>query len=209
MPAKEPRGTRERPLRRETYNYMTTKPVIIGLTGTNASGKGVIADYLKKKGFEYFSLSDVIRDELTKEGLSSSRENLINKGNFLRSKFGSDILAKKIKQKLSKNNAVIDSIRNTNEVSELKKLKGFHLVAVDAPINLRFSRAILRGRIENAASLEEFKKIELREKSDKQGEQQLDKCIQMADYKIMNDGTMEELHEKIEDILKDAHDDQA
>ena len=33
--------------------------MIIGLTGENCAGKGVAAEYLKKKSFYYLSLSDV------------------------------------------------------------------------------------------------------------------------------------------------------
>ena len=40
---------------------------LIGLTGTNGSGKGEAAAYFKKKEFSYFSLSDLIREELHKE----------------------------------------------------------------------------------------------------------------------------------------------
>ena len=60
--------------------------MIIGLTGKNAAGKGEVAEYLKKKGFVYYSLSDVIREEATEKGLEHSRENLINLGNELRKK---------------------------------------------------------------------------------------------------------------------------
>ena len=49
---------------------MRSKIIVVGLTGPNASGKGEVSRYLKKKGFAYHSLSDIIRDE-TK---SSSRE---------------------------------------------------------------------------------------------------------------------------------------
>ncbi|MBI2107815.1 AAA family ATPase [Candidatus Woesearchaeota archaeon] len=71
--------------------------MIIGLTGKNASGKGEAAAYLKKKGFEYHSLSDILREEATKRGIEHARENLINLGNELRSQFGPNYLAKKNK----------------------------------------------------------------------------------------------------------------
>ena len=74
--------------------------MIIGLTGKNASGKGEVANYLKSKGFIYYSLSDVIREEATKRGLEHSRENLINLGNELREKFGPKHLAQQISSKI-------------------------------------------------------------------------------------------------------------
>jgi dephospho-CoA kinase len=39
---------------------------VIGLTGTIASGKGTLAEFLKGKGYSYFSLSDILREEATK-----------------------------------------------------------------------------------------------------------------------------------------------
>ena len=38
---------------------------IIGLTGRNAAGKGTVATMLKKRSFEYHSLSDTLRNELS------------------------------------------------------------------------------------------------------------------------------------------------
>ncbi len=40
---------------------------LIGLTGTNGAGKGEVASFFMKKGYAYFSLSDVIREELKKK----------------------------------------------------------------------------------------------------------------------------------------------
>ena len=40
--------------------------MIIGLTGTIASGKGVVSDYFKEKGFVYISLSNELR-QIAKE----------------------------------------------------------------------------------------------------------------------------------------------
>ena len=74
--------------------------MIIGLTGRNASGKGEAANYLKEKGFIYYSLSDVIREEATKRGLEHSRDILIKLGNELREKHGAGYLAEQISNKL-------------------------------------------------------------------------------------------------------------
>jgi len=86
--------------------------MIIGLTGKNAAGKGEVANYLKSKGFIYYSLSDVIREEATKRGLDHSRENLINIGNDLREKHAPNYLAQQINEKIKQQtkNFVIDSI---------------------------------------------------------------------------------------------------
>ena len=42
--------------------------MLIGLTGRNAAGKGEVARYLQKKSFYYYSLSDVIREDIRSRG---------------------------------------------------------------------------------------------------------------------------------------------
>lgn len=174
--------------------------MIIGITGKNAAGKGEAAKYFEKKGFEYFSLSDVIRDELKEKGIEPARENLISHGNHLREKHGAGVLAKKIISKI-KNDSVVDSIRNPEEIMQLRKLKEFILIGIDAPVEIRFKRSLKRARAGDAKTLEEFKAIEEKENFKNTTGQQLDKCISMADKVIINDGSLEELHGKLGGIL--------
>ncbi len=183
--------------------------MIIGLTGKNASGKGEVANYLKSRGFIYYSLSDVIREEATKRVLGHSRDNLINLGNELRKKFGPSYLAQQINFKIKKQlkndkklSFVIDSIRSPFEAKELMKNKGFVLVGVDAPIKLRFKRLLERNRVGDSKTLEEFKRQEQRENLKSDINQQLDSTFGMAKKIIINDGTLEELQIRIDDLLK-------
>lgn len=175
--------------------------MIIGLTGTNGAGKGVVADYLKSLGFEFHSLSDAIRDEIRSRGNEISRETLIRTGNELRERFGPSILAQRILAKVSSPKAVVDSVRNSFEVSELRSREDFILLAVDAPPEVRFDRAMKRGRNESASTLEEFISLENREKSASSTAQQIDQCMALADHTIMNDRSLKELHLEIDSIL--------
>ena len=96
--------------------------------------------------------------------------------------------------------AVIDSIRNPSEVECLRKEKEFILLAIDAPVELRYERVKRRGRQESVSSLEEFRKKEKEEMTDSEKGQQLHSCMKMTDFVIMNDGTLEHLHLKLEEI---------
>ncbi|MFZ5518384.1 MAG: deaminase [Candidatus Zhuqueibacterota bacterium] len=174
--------------------------MLIGLTGTNASGKSSIVTYLASKRFEPFSLSDIIRDELAANNLPLSRELLIRKGNELRSAFGPAILAERIIGKLKSPRAIIDSIRNPSEVRALRRLDNFFLIAVDAPVALRFERAQQRGRIESSASLESFIALENQEKSSDANFQNIAACMDLAEFRIVNDGSVAELHRKVDHI---------
>ena len=180
--------------------------MIIGLTGKNASGKGEVANYLQKKGFVYYSLSDVLREEATKLGLEHTRDNLIKLGNELRQKHGPQYLAEKINNKIENDtnqNFVIDSIRSPFEAKELMKNKDFLLLGIDAPIELRFERLLERNRVGDAKTLEEFKKQEERENMNSDANQQLDATFALAGKVVVNDGSLEQLHKKIYNLLEE------
>jgi dephospho-CoA kinase len=173
---------------------------LIGLTGTNGAGKGEVAAYFTKKGYSYFSLSDLIREELQKVGKKESRNNLIKMGNQLREKYGPDILAKRIMNIIT-SKAIIDSIRNPKEIEYLKKQEKFILLAIDAPPKLRYKRVKKRGREESASTLQEFIKKEAEEMTNREKAQQLQSCMKMADLLINNDSSLEDLNKKLEKLL--------
>lgn len=173
---------------------------LIGLTGTNGAGKGEVAAFFRKKGYAYFSLSDLIRDELKKKGKEVSRDNLIKMGNLLREKSGRDILARLIIKKI-KGKAVIDSIRNPKEVEYLRRQKNFILLSIDAPVELRYERVKKRGRAESASNLQEFIEKEAEEMTNLKKSQQLQNCMRLADFKIKNNDTLESLYQKLEKLL--------
>jgi len=182
--------------------------MIIGLTSFLGAGKTIVGDYLvQKKGFAFYSLSDALREELTKRGQEITRERLQDVGNELRRKFGNDILAKRILEQIShakkKNNYVIDSIRNPAEIEALKKNKDFTLWFIDAPVDVRFERVKQRQREKDPITFKDFKAAEERElKSKDSANQQLLRCREMADAVIMNDSSVEELYKKIEKLLE-------
>lgn len=179
--------------------------MLIGLTGTKASGKGEFAEFLKQKGFCYISLSDMVREEAVKRGSPNYTITDLQKiGNELREKFGNGILAKraldKIKEAKNKN-FVIDGIRNLGEFEELRKRKDFVLIAVDAPPKIRFERLLKRGRFSDPKTYGDFLKMEKRDRrSEGNSGQQVDKCMKKADIKIYNDSDLENLMRKIKKV---------
>lgn len=176
------------------------KHCLIGLTGTNAAGKGEVARYLKTKGYHVVSLSDAIREHLRRRRLEVSRDNLIAAGNRLRRRYGADVLARRVMKKV-RGPAVIDSIRNSREVAFLRRQPGFVLAAVDAPVEIRFERARRRGRRESAATLEEFIAKERLEMAGGRAGQQLRRCLESADVTILNDRTLAALRKKVDQCL--------
>ena len=179
--------------------------MILGFTGKNAAGKTEACNYLASVGFIQCSLSDIIRDELSKQGMDSTRENMIKKGNELREKHGPNYLAaqmaKKVQESQNKNFA-IDSIRSPHEANKLKKIKGFRLIGIDADPKIRLERMIKRNRMGDARTLEKFLDDEKKENLKNDSGQQLDNTFAMSDKVIKNEGTLKEFHRKIDELVK-------
>jgi dCMP deaminase len=179
--------------------------LIIGVTGLLSSGKDEMASYLLTKGFAHLSLSDIVREELARNGESITREALRELGDELRRKSGPGILARLAAGKMQKGrDYVISSIRNPDEISELKKLGAFTLVRVEAPIELRFKRAKDRNRESEKATLEEFRWAEEAETASRNpASQQLHACMKSADKAINNDNSLDHFHTKINVLLEE------
>ena len=176
---------------------------IIGITGMSAAGKGTVVEILKKKGFVHFSVGDFLMEEVIKRGLPQNRDSMIEVGNDLRSKNGPGYILEQLitKAKLV-DKSLIESIRCPGEVAVLKQ-NGGRLLAIDAPLELRYQRAIARGSSKDQVTLEKFKEQELLEsQSSDPNKQNLIGVRQMADWVINNEGTMEELMVKIDQWME-------
>lgn len=173
--------------------------MIIGLTGRNGSGKGVVADFLKSKGFYYYSLSDVIREEIRSRGQDVTRERLVQVGNELRSKGGAGYLAERILEKVQDDkNYVVDSFRHPEEVQVFRRRADFYLLATQADPRVRFARIKERAREHDPTTFEDFLALEACEEASPQSQaQQLKATEECANFRITNNGSIAELHEKI------------
>lgn len=176
--------------------------MIIGFTGRIAAGKETLKDFFIKKGFDYFTLSQMLIEEMEKKGIPITRNNLQNYGDMLRKKQGAGVLMEIFLKKINPNgNHIIDGIRNPGEVIELKKHNSI-LIAIDAPQKSRFERLLKRAKPSDPKTWEEFLKVDDRDFSDKDNPlgQQVGKCMEMADFTIINDGNVEDLKKKIEEV---------
>jgi len=178
--------------------------MVIGLTGRNASGKGAAAEFLRSKGFSFYSLSDVIRDEVSRTGKEITRENLIAMGRRLRAEHGTGFLAQQILERLDPDqNYVIDSFRHPDEVRVFRNRHGFSLLSVRAAAETRFKRIRRRGRESDPQTMEEFLALEETESSSESKEgQDLSATEALADFIVDNDSSLEALNERLSEITR-------
>ena len=178
--------------------------MIIGVTGLFAAGKDTFAEYLQQKGYRHLSLSDILRRHLRELGVEITIANLTRVGNELRQASGHGVLAERALAEMNPGESyVVSSIRHPSEVEALRKARsGFRLAFIDAPIEQRFARSQARGRKGDEVTLEAFRKAEERQmKGGDPAAQQLAACREMADFVINNEGTTEDFHRKIEEML--------
>ena len=179
--------------------------MIIGITGTNGAGKGTVVEYLvEKKGFKGYSVRDAITEEIFRRGLPVNRPNLNEVATDLREKNGpgyfSTLFIADAKEKGFKD-IVIESIRNPIEAENLQSHGGKMLV-VDADRDVRYKRISSRASATDTVSFEEFCAQEDREMESEDptnpAKMSINAVIKMADFHLENNGTLEELHAKID-----------
>ena len=177
--------------------------MIIGLTGRNAAGKGAAAEFLKSRGFAFFSLSDVIREEVRGRGLELTRDALIATGRELRAKHGTGYLAEKILERLEPGiNYVVDSFRHEDEVAVFRKASEFHLLAVRAKPEVRFERIKARGRESDPRTFDDFQKLEQAESTSLSAEgQNLTATEALADHGLDNDGKIDDFNTRLAELV--------
>lgn len=175
--------------------------MLVGLTGRNASGKSTLVGWFSDKGLRSVSCSDSIRAWLRGQGVDTTREALIEGGRELRRRGGAGVLAEMLLEILDGEDAVVDSIRTPAEVEALRSRGDFFLIEVRADEESRWLRMTARGRAGDPLEKETFLSQEAAEaKSDDEAGQALDATASLADITILNDGTIEDLEDKLESV---------
>lgn len=177
--------------------------MIIGITGTIGAGKGTVVDYLKEKGFTHFAARDFIVKEVLARGLPVDRDSMTAVANDLRHEHGAAYIIGELAKEANMlgTRAIVESVRAIGEAQLLKKENAL-LLAVDANQKMRYARITERGSVTDDIDFETFIAQEVREmQNDDPEKQNIAAVIAMADFRIQNNGTLEELHYQLDELL--------
>jgi dephospho-CoA kinase len=190
--------------------------IIIGITGTNGSGKGTAVEYLRKRlSFNYYSVREFLTKEIKKRKLPVNRDSMRVVANELREKFGPSYVTDQLLEKALKRggSAIIESIRNPGEIKSMrtiavdrsksrKKPIHFILLAVDATTENRYKRIEKRGSTTDSVTFEKFQTQDHAEAtSTSEFKQNLFACRDMADLVLENNGSKYQLEQKINQFI--------
>jgi dephospho-CoA kinase len=183
---------------------------VVGMAG---SGKSAVSEYLKlKRKFGYVRFGQIVLDKVKKLGKkpSESLERKIREE--LRAEHGMAAMAKlnapKIDLLIKKSDVIADSIYSWEEYLFLKEkfTDNLIIIAVYSPPKLRYSR--LENRAQNHGldpdlRFRSFSQAESKARDYAEIEN-LQKAgpIVMADYTLINNGTIDNLYSQLDNVIK-------
>jgi dephospho-CoA kinase len=170
------------------------------ITGMSGAGKTTLAGFFEGIGFRIITMGDVIRGLAEERGLEPSPENLGALAKEIRRVGGESAVAERCVEKLRRmegDDFVVDGIRSVVEVGVFRASFDAVLIAVHASQETRFRRLRRRGRTDDPADMETFKERDQRELGFGLG-----RAIALADYKIVNEGAIEDFERSFEGLIE-------
>lgn len=184
--------------------------MIIGIVSALGAGKDEVAKYLVLRGATHVSLSTEILKEIKKRKIPVTRRDYVEAANDLREKIDHGILAKRAfgDLKIIPEFTVVSSIRHPGEAKVVLSYPDSHILAVSASPKIRFSRVCSRAREGDIKTWSDFLAYDKEAlKGKNPAHQQIGKSLELANLKVENNGSIGELHLKLDGILKQIQND--
>jgi len=179
--------------------------IIIGVTWTLWAGKWTLVKHLVQAyWYKHLSVRAYLIQKILQRWLPINRDNMLLIANELRTKYWPWHITQELYQQAQEanKNIVIESIRNPWEVETLRTKWPFILFAIDADPSIRYQRILQRWSETDHISYLEFLSNEEREMSSTDpNKQNVQACIRLADYTLINNDSLEHLHKQIDEVM--------
>jgi len=176
---------------------------IIAFTGKPFSGKSEAVEIAKQQDLPVIRMGDMVWDEVRNRNLPLNSETVGHIAQEMRKKFGTDYWAQKTIAKVKDFNdspiIVIDGIRSGEEINRFRNelSNRFLLIAITATDEIRYKRAMARGRIDDSLDIKQIQERDKREEA-----WGLEEVIQNADIHIPNNEDLESFRKKIKQVFQ-------
>lgn len=172
---------------------------VIGIIGPVGAGKDTAGDYIAERlGIPSYQISSPLKAILAERGLKLTRENLVALGTEIASQKGEAYLAEYIIDRAPES-LIITGIRQLGQITYLRAHTDLTLIAIDASPQIRYDRVKNSHTVIEAEDLDMFINHELQENS-APNVQRLFECMALADHRITNEGSIEDLHTSLDRI---------
>ena len=177
---------------------------LIAVVGMAGSGKSIATDYLEKNNWKKIYFGGVTYRLMEEQGIERTEDGESEKKfrEELRKKYGKECYAKilepEIREALEKQDVVLDGLYSWYEYTFLKeKFDNIKLICIVTDKELRYDR--ISKRVDRPFKREDAITRDLSEIENlyKGGP------IAYADYYILNNGTIEDYYNRLEEILKE------
>lgn len=183
--------------------------LVLAVVGMPGSGKTEVCKYIEGKGFKKVYFGQITFDEIKRRGLETNEANEKMVREDLRQKYGMAAFAilslPKVKEYYNVgHNVVIESLYSWDEYLKIKQEFGdkFQVIAVHAAPEIRYARVVNRTEVKNSVE-RQFTLADVQSRDKAQIENlAIGGPIAMADYSIINAGTLEELYQKVDAVLE-------
>ncbi|MEE9236468.1 MAG: AAA family ATPase [Thermoplasmata archaeon] len=174
--------------------------IVLCIAGMPGCGKEEILKMASQAGFAVIRMGDVVREEASRRGISSTDEGIGRMAHRERKIHGPGIWAKRTLERISEERMVIDGIRSFDEIAVFRKSFDDQvlIVAIHASPETRYRRISSRRRRDDILNEEELQVRDRRELKWGLGE-----VIALAEYILVNEGSLEEFREKAKELLQE------
>lgn len=169
--------------------------MIVGICGTSVLGREEVASLLISKGFAYYSIKNEIDFVLRGNGLSVSVMNVRKTDMRMIEKHGKDYWVRRIGEKISEEQLIIDGIRLVEEVKYLRRRKDFCLIGVYSPLEVKFDREVAKSLLSDDDKDNDIYALELEE---------LSAVFKMIDISVVYPSAQNTIKRKVDEALKKA-----